>query len=88
MINLSRILLGLAIGVALILSGAFVASPMAYMIQWLDGIIAINPYIYKILGHVLWFFPLSSIITTLSTWITVYVSTITIFALMKVSSLC
>ena len=53
MINLSRILLGLAIGVALILSGAFVASPMAYMIQWLDGIIAINPYIYKILGHVL-----------------------------------
>lgn len=73
------IIAALTIGLALLFSSLFIPSPMAYFIQFLDA----YPQLNNIWGHVMWFLPVSRIITTIGSWFEVYGATLLILCIMK-----
>lgn len=76
-------LIGLTLGVAIIMSGAFIPSPIAYFIDYLESFSQFN----DILGYVLWFFPVARIVYFIGLWFTVYVSTLVTFLTLKLAKI-
>lgn len=77
------IIFAVTIGLGLIMSSAFIPSPIAIFIDYIDNFTMFN----DIFGHVLWFFPIDRIIYFFGLWFDVYISTLVVFVIMKIAKI-
>ena len=75
--------IGLTIGLAIIMSGAFVPSPMAYFIEYLEN----NAWLGEIFGYVGYIIPFSSIFEYMSMWVVVFYSTYMAYMSLKLAKI-
>ena len=73
---LKRLLI-IGMAITLIMSTAFIPSPIALFIRYMETM-----QFNDIFGHVLWFIPLPRLLQFLTAWIDVYVSTVFLFFVM------
>lgn len=77
------IVFAVTVGLGLIMSTAFIPSPIAIFIDFIDTF----QMFPELFGHVAWFFPLSEIVHYFDLWFDVWIATLVTFVIMKIAKI-